>query len=596
MAFRDRRTPGVYVTELSAFPPSVVGVQTAVPAFIGYTEKAEKNGKPIFLKPVRIGSLADYEEIFGYDYRPTYRITQATQAQVDANTYDFKVMNPTVSAPTPEYYSLTQTNDSKFNLYNSMRLFYANGGGSCYVVSVGTYEQAADDVRAAVAAEAEEEERLLAEADAREARRPAADEWAVPPLPGEEPLRLDPSPLKTTPVTAAALKNGLAAIREQAGPTMLVVPEAVLLKTIDEFAEIAVEMLRQCAELKDRVALLDVYDTLKLNPGLFPNATKTLNEVTTDFRAAIGTENLRYGVAYFPFLDTTVVPATDFSYENITPIDIPASPMSPKALNTILTWENQNLYGGDKERQAAVQHLIDQMAEPGGMVPVVSPPIDTPATINKNLTAALPLLSDILKIIVDKNDILPPSPAMAGIYTYVDATRGVWNAPANISLTSVVKTTYKLNDEQQGDLNVPIDGKAINALREFVGRGNIVWGARTLDGNSNDYRYVQVRRTLVYMEQSIKSALNGFVFAANDGNTWVTVTSAVSNFLQDLWSRGGLMGATASEAFDVQCGLGSTMTPTDVLQGYMIVQVRVQMIRPAEFIELTFKQKMEGIS
>lgn len=595
MAFRDRRTPGVYVTELSAFPPSVVGVQTAVPAFIGYTEKAEMSGKPVYLKPIRIGSLADYEQIFGIDYRPTYRITQATQEQVKANTYDFKVMNPTVSPPMPEYYSLTQTNDSKFNLYNSMRLFYANGGGNCFVVSVGNYEQAADNVRAAVAAEAEEEDRRLAET--AQGRQSAYDEWTVPPFPGAESRDLtEPSPLITTSVSKSALINGLKAIREQSGPTMLVVPEAVLLKSLSDFGDVAMEMLDQCEELQDRVALLDVYDTLKLNPGLLPKETKSLNEVITAFRAAIGTKALNYGMAYFPFLDTTVVPATDFSYENLTPIDVSSSPMSPRALNTILTWENQNLYGDDPERRASVQRLIDQMVGPGEMAPVVTPPGDTPETINKNLTAALPLLSDILKIIVDKNDILPPSPAMAGVYTYVDATRGVWNAPANISLTSVVKTTYKLNDEQQGDLNVPIDGKAVNAIREFVGRGNIVWGARTLDGNSNDYRYIQVRRTLVYMEQSIKSALNGFVFAANDGNTWVTVTSMVSNFLQDLWSRGGLMGAKASDAFDVQCGLGSTMTPTDVLNGYMIVQVRVQMIRPAEFIELTFKQKMEGIS
>lgn len=578
MAFRDRRTPGVYVTELSAFPPSVVGVQTAVPAFIGYTEKAEMSGKPVFLKPIRIGSLADYEQIFGLDYRPTYRITPATKSQIEGNTYDFKVMNPTVSPPVAEYYALTQTNDSKFNLYNSMRLFYANGGGNCYVVSVGNYEQAAEEVIAA---------------DAETAKQQLDDTLTNS---GDNVFILEPSTLKATPVTKAALLNGLQAIREQAGPTMLVVPEAVLLTSIDDFADVAKAMLAQCAELQDRVALLDVYNTQKLNPGLTASSTMTLNEVTTEFRTAVGTEHLNYGMSYFPFLDTTVVPATDFSYENLTPVDLPASPMSPHALNTILTWENQNVYGHDKDRQAAVQHYIDQMAGPGEMAPVVSPPLDTPATINKNLTAALPLLADILRIIVDKNDILPPSPAMAGIYTYVDATRGVWNAPANISLTSVVKTTYRLDNDQQGDLNVPIDGKAINAIREFVGRGNIVWGARTLDGNSNDYRYIQVRRTLVYMEQSIKSALNGFVFAANDGNTWVTVTSMVSNFLQDLWSRGGLMGAKASDAFDVQCGLGSTMTPTDVLQGYMIVQVRVQMIRPAEFIELTFKQKMEGIS
>jgi phage tail sheath protein FI len=185
---------------------------------------------------------------------------------------------------------------------------------------------------------------------------------------------------------------------------------------------------------------------------------------------------------------------------------------------------------------------------------------------------------------------------MAGIYTFTDSTRGVWNAPANTTLSSVDSTIFKINDGQQADLNMPVDGKAVNAIRDFIGRGTVIWGARTLDGNSNDYRYIQVRRTLIYIEQSIKNALNGFVFAPNDGNTWVTVTAMASNFLQDLWSRGGLMGAKASDAFDVQCGLGSTMTPTDILNGYMIVQVRLQMIRPAEFIELTFKQKMQGIS
>jgi phage tail sheath protein FI len=123
----------------------------------------------------------------------------------------------------------------------------------------------------------------------------------------------------------------------------------------------------------------------------------------------------------------------------------------------------------------------------------------------------------------------------------------------------------------------------------------VVWGARTLDANSLDWRYIQVRRTLVYIETSIKTALNQFVFAANDGKTWVAATAMVSGFLQGLWSQGGLMGDKASDAFTVQCGLGSTMTGMDILNGYMIVQVTLQMIHPAEFIELTFKQKMEGV-
>ena len=94
--------------------------------------------------------------------------------------------------------------------------------------------------------------------------------------------------------------------------------------------------------------------------------------------------------------------------------------------------------------------------------------------------------------------------------------------------------------------------------------------------------------------ESIKTALAQFVFAPNDGKTWVTVVSMVSNFLQWLWAQGGLMGDKASDAFTVQCGLGSTMTGQDILDGYMIVSVTLQMIRPAEFIELTFKQQMQG--
>ena len=101
--------------------------------------------------------------------------------------------------------------------------------------------------------------------------------------------------------------------------------------------------------------------------------------------------------------------------------------------------------------------------------------------------------------------------------TFTDSARGVWNAPANMALVSVDAPSLTISDDVLGDLNKPLDGKAINVIREFIGRGPVVWGARTLDGNSNDYRYVQVRRTLIYIEQSVKAAMNPFVFAPNDG-------------------------------------------------------------------------------
>ena len=214
--------------------------------------------------------------------------------------------------------------------------------------------------------------------------------------------------------------------------------------------------------------------------------------------------------------------------------------------------------------------------------------------LNATLLNALPLLAQIENIVVMKMSLLPPSAALAGVYTFTDTTRGVWNAPANIALSSVIAPNVTLNNDQQGSLNVPLNGKAIDVIRQFVGRGSVVWGARTLDGNSLKWRYIQVRRTIIYIEQSIKTALQPFAFAANDDATWTTVTAMVSNFLQGVWAQGGLMGAKADEAFTVACGLGSTMTPLDILEGTMIVQVNLQMIRPAEFIVLTFKQKMQG--
>ena len=121
----------------------------------------------------------------------------------------------------------------------------------------------------------------------------------------------------------------------------------------------------------------------------------------------------------------------------------------------------------------------------------------------------------------------------------------------------------------------------------------MVWGARTLDGNSNDWRYVNVRRTLIFLEQSIKEAAKAYVFAPNDANTWVTVKSMISNFLTGVWKQGGLVGPKPADAYSVSVGLGTTMTNEDIQLGIMRVMVKVAVSHPAEFIEITFKQQMQ---
>lgn len=412
---RMRATPGVYIEEFSAFPPSIVGVQTGIPAFIGYSEKAidPVGGHSLTNVPTPVSSLADYETMFG------------TGSSGDA----------TGIVPV---------------LRESLAMFFGNGGGNCYVVSVGSFADFATDMGQS----------------------------------GLAPQRC---------------QAGLDAIAVQVGPTLLVAPDAPAMAEADYYV-FACAMLNQSATLQDRFAILDV-------PGGRDPANKTpalIEAAIGRFRAGIAPAQAdagSYGASYFPFLAS----------------------------------------------------LIDGNPR-----------------------------------------VMPASPAMAGLYANIDSTRGVWNAPANLSFAMVDDVTIPIDDAEQGDMNMPVDGLAVNAIRVFPNRGPVVWGARTLDGNSQDYRYIQVRRTLIYIEQSIKTALAPFAFAPNTGTTWATVTATISNFLTQLWQAGGLMGDKASDAFQVSVGLGTTMTGQNVLDGYMIVSVTLQIIRPAEFIELTFKQQMQS--
>jgi len=158
----------------------------------------------------------------------------------------------------------------------------------------------------------------------------------------------------------------------------------------------------------------------------------------------------------------------------------------------------------------------------------------------------------------------------------------------------VIAPVVNISSEQQESLNVDvIAGKSINVIRTFSGIGTLVWGGRTLDGNSQDWRYINVRRTLIMIEQSIKLAARAYVFEPNDANTWTTAKCMISNFLTNLWKQGALAGSLPEQAFDVQIGLGTTMTPNDILDGKMIVSVKVAVVRPGEFIVITFEQQMQ---
>ena len=199
-----------------------------------------------------------------------------------------------------------------------------------------------------------------------------------------------------------------------------------------------------------------------------------------------------------------------------------------------------------------------------------------------------------LKALLEKQKVtLPPSGAVAGVYAQIDSTRGVWKAPANVSLNAVIEPAAKISNSEQDGMNIHPTGKSINAIRAFTGKGVMVWGARTLDGNSNEWRYVSTRRFFNMAEESIKKATEQFVFEPNDANTWVKVRAMIENYLTTLWRQGALAGAKPEEAFFVKVGLGQTMTALDILEGRMIVEIGMAAVRPAEFIILKFTHKMQ---
>lgn len=173
-----------------------------------------------------------------------------------------------------------------------------------------------------------------------------------------------------------------------------------------------------------------------------------------------------------------------------------------------------------------------------------------------------------------------------------DRTRGVWKAPTNVSLSMVDEPLQVVSDDQLQELNVDVmTGKCINVIRPFPGMGPVVWGARTLTGNRQDWRYVNVRRTLIMIEQSVKLAMQAYVFADHKAETWEAARSTIGSFLHDLWKCGALLGADPSQAYEVLVGLGSTMTPDDILEGMMRIVIKIAINSPEEFMILTFQQR-----
>ena len=503
----EYKTPGVYIKEKNAFGNSIVEVETAIPVFIGLTEKALNGTTSLLNKPMRISSMTEYNNYFGGAPTPKFKIETVNAKSGDTDkclcVYDEK-------AGTGLKASLE---NNLCTLYYHMILFFANGGGTCYIVSIGNYSQKISDI-----------------------------------YEGNK---------------ATVFSN----IKKEQDITMLVVPEAV---NADNQINIYTNLLGLC-DSKKYFAILDI-------PKKGSNETP---DPVDFFRNAIGTTNLQFSAAYYPWLETSVLLDTDINGEILVwDYDKSISSVNPQ-LDKYIKDCFYKIQNKKESEKADAKLLTDSDVK------------QVKNDLHNTLFQNWPQYKLIAKKVKDFLNLLRPSAAMAGIYTMVDNTRGVWKAPANVSINYVNKPAIPITNADQEDLNMPMSGKAINAIRTFPGEGIKVWGARTLDGNSQDWRYINVRRTMIFLEQSVKNAARAYVFEPNDANTWINMKCMIENFLRSVWKRGGLAGTTPEEAFEVHVGLGDTMIADDILEGIMRITVLVAISHPAEFIEITFQQQMQ---
>ncbi len=455
----EYKTPGVYIEEIPRLPPSIASVETAIPAFIGYTEKAQlKEPNDLKNKPKRITSLLEYELYFG---EPQSETTIEVTFSQQNNKVDVqgKVVKP-----------------SNFLMHYSLQMFFINGGGPCYIVSVGNY----------------------------------TDGGGI--------------------INDSELGVGLKEIEKENEVTLIVFPDGTNLDQAGNYYALQKEAMDQCFLLKDRFVVMDVW----IDPDTTVNNIDTLRNA--DF-GNIDTE--KYAAVYYPKIYTRL----DYHYKDETLVKI------------------NGAAAADLAALKAVNNAQYFMA--------------------KNAIRNIEML-------------LPASAAVVGKYAEVDNARGVWKAPANVGIDFAIRPAKLVTHSEQATLNVDsLAGKSINVIRSFPGRGPaIIWGARTLAGNDNEWRYVPVRRFFNMAEESIKNATEQFVFEPNDKQTWVTVKSMIENYLSQQWKLGALMGSTTREAYFVHVGLGETMTELDIWEGRMIVEIGMAVVRPAEFIILKFMHKM----
>lgn len=670
---KQYKTPGVYVVEKNSFGSSIVANATAIPVFIGLTEYANNSkdeplnkvkGSSIVIEPVLVRSMLEYQNAFG-GTDETGRI-YVTESDKDGNTV-YSAQNKNQDG----------TQDYEPGLMHpALSNFFSNGGGSCYIISLGKYEDFKQDLASTISSEMNfvqkaiemaETATLIVLADLIRFGAKNYYSWGTQLInfceqekkyftimdviqvePNNPVLntndisnyRVSVSPdfpsyagayfpyLKS--LTPYAFKSDLSNVYLDGSPLFIGKPSTnryvatigvkgaevaicvVHYSDLELFPAITYEAASgNAASITVNENKLAIYYTKDASVGEMNALWKRIEDIhpkwTLEFFSPTVEEDAVINYGEFA-LWKNVQPSDEFPFiASCKLLTVTNGPINPMKATIALGPENSEtavsiVDGGELTitvaKDSSVKEAIANFHQGAANVMLEANPlylsdkitggekVDMPKNNNSSATI------DNVKTFLSTNYInMPPSPFMAGIYCRLDNATGVWTPPANVAPTGVTGPVVPLTNKQQETLNVDATaGKSINAIRSFTGMGTLVWGARTNDGNSMDWRYINVRRLFISMETDISAALEAYVFKPNVHNTWVEVKTMIESYLFGLYGQGAFAGSTPATSYQVLIGKGETMTDEDILNGYMRVSIQVAPVRPAEFIVLTFTQ------
>lgn len=554
-------SPGVYVEEYDNSPQPMEGVGTSTGGFVGMAERGPVEGAPSL-----VTSFGNFKKQFGG-------------------------------------YLSEFTHEEYRYLAASVEQFFVNGGTRCYVARVVPEDAACASVKSGILN--------------IEAANPG--KWGN----------------KIQVAIECSEKKKMQLISEQNG--------VYTAKTVDGFREgdlvrVGKEYNRISSILENEITFEQPFEQDVVDSALIPTTVLYLEELQVIVRYQDEQEN--YAGVTLNYMSPAYIGnrlgKSELVKITVDPMEVPGDPMeaifgaetsgsvlllsggsdgSIKSVNAGTFIGEDNGPGRRTGIQAFIENNnVSMMAVPGITIPEVMVSLVAHCENLKSRFAILDMPSDAVKVkdlieyrsMIDstyaamyhpwiqvfdnstkKPGYLPPSGAVMGVYSRTDINRGVHKAPANETIACTgLKVGYTKAEQ---DLLNP---EGINLIRALPGQGIRIWGARTASSNGT-FRYVNVRRLFIYVEESIKANTNWVVFEPNDETLWTRVSITISSFLEGLWRAGMLVGSGAGSAYFVQVG-PETMTPDDIQNGRLICNVGIAPSRPAEFVIFRVSQITAG--